>query len=63
MSIINKPLSLKDTMGITGERTNFKTVIKAWYTDTGEVLFTTHNIMTLAGDRFIAMLLFDIDEN
>ena len=49
MSIINKPLSLKDTMGITGERTNFKTVIKAWYTDTGEVLFTTHNIMTLAG--------------
>lgn len=62
MSIINKPLSLKDTMGITGERTNFKTVIKAWYTDTGEVLFTTHNIMTLAGGGFIARLLFDIDE-
>lgn len=59
---ITKPLSLKDTMGITGERTNFKTKITAWYTDTGEVLFTRHNIMTLAGGGFLARLLFDIDE-
>lgn len=59
---ITKPLSLKDTMGITGERTNFKTKITAWYTDTGEVLFTKHNIMTLAGGGFLARLLFDIDE-
>jgi hypothetical protein len=59
---INKPLSLRDALGVSNEHTNFKTCIKAWYTDTGEVLFTTHNIMTLAGGGFLARLLFDVDD-
>lgn len=37
-----------------------KTKIVAWCTDTGEVLFTKHNMVTIAGAAFLARSLFDL---
>lgn len=40
-----------------------KTKIKAWYTDTGEVIFTRSNMITIAGGAFLARSLFDLKSN
>lgn len=40
-----------------------KTKVTAWYTDTGEVIFTKHNKITLAGAGFLARSLFDLPGN
>ena len=40
-----------------------KTKVKAWITDTGEVLFETHNIITIAGGAFLARAMFDLPSN
>lgn len=64
---MNIDLSLKDkiqpneNIKLSGSplRSKFKTKIVAWNTDTGEILFKQHNILTLAGAGFIARSLFD----
>lgn len=38
-----------------------KTKIVAWYTDTGEEIFTKSNIVTIAGGAFLARSLFDLN--
>lgn len=38
-----------------------KTKITAYYTDTGEEIFTRHNMLTIAGGAFLARALFDIN--
>ena len=57
-------LKIADLIDINNHHTNYcpKTEVTFFYTDTGEVIFKTHNIMTLAGAGIIVRALFDIDE-
>ena len=56
---LNDKLSPKEKYMIKPGRSKIRTKITAWVTDTGEVLFTRHNILTIAGAGFIARLLFN----
>lgn len=62
----NKLITLNDAIGLNDRenhntQSKIKTKITAWYTDTGEVIWTSHNILTIAGAGFLARSLFDID--
>lgn len=65
---LNDIISSKDDMTIHTSslpsfiHSNIKTKVTAVCTDTGEVLWTTHNKTTLAGSSFLARALFDINE-
>lgn len=69
-NIRNKILNLKDNMGFIDKLTktnkksdqfNLKTKVVFAYTDTGEILFTKSNKITLAGAGFLARSLFDLN--
>lgn len=59
-------IKLNDTIGLSDNEchnhSKIRTKITAWYTDTGEVLWTSHNILTIAGAGFLARALFDISK-
>lgn len=64
-----KLITLSDKMGLTNDCLSYgknhhgpRTEVKAFYTDTGEEIFRTHNIMTLAGAGLVVRALFNIDE-
>lgn len=72
MSELIKNIDLKDILTINNESckifnkaNNFKprTKITAWYTDTGEVLWTRENIMTIVGGAWLARTMFDLQNN
>lgn len=72
MSELIKNIDLKDILTINNESykifnnaNNFRphTKITAWYTDTGEVLWTKENIMTIVGGAWLARTMFDLQNN
>jgi hypothetical protein len=72
MSEFTKQLNLNDILTVNKEEYeivnninkshNFRpyTKVSAWYTDTGEILWTRHNIMTIVGGAWLARTMFDI---
>jgi hypothetical protein len=58
-------LNFKDSLGINDKKSfkpfNLKTKVVFSYTDTGEILFTKSNKITLAGAGFLARALFDLN--
>lgn len=68
-NIRSKLLNLKDHIGFidnkkinSSDQFNLKTKVVVAYTDTGEVLFTKSNKITLAGAGFLARSLFDLND-
>lgn len=71
MKIVDKKLTLDDKLSFKDDKnlitklttknphSKFKTKIVAWNTDTGDILFTRSNILTISGAGFIARSLFD----
>lgn len=66
MSIMHKTLfdngSSRDTVKLDRSRGEWKTEIIFKSIDTGEVLYTTHNKVVIAGSQFVACKCFDLDE-